>query len=164
MSASDTESERKGRAEVRDRLLRAARARFARQGFEATTMQQIVQDAGTSIGNCYFYFHDKEDLMVAVIRAVSEEIERAIDAQMARAPSGPGRMAAALYFGVEAALARADIVRQVLVGASYPALRHIIHEIYAGRVRRFFEANPALLGDHDLDLAVCLERRELQRP
>ncbi|MFL5598198.1 MAG: helix-turn-helix domain-containing protein, partial [Gemmatimonadaceae bacterium] len=41
----------KVRQASRAKLLAAARKLFARHGYEATTMQQIVREADTSIGN-----------------------------------------------------------------------------------------------------------------
>src|SRR2546425_11549934 len=51
-----TERTEQRRQAMRKRIITAARDLFVRQGYQPTTMQQIVQEAGTSIGNCYFYF------------------------------------------------------------------------------------------------------------
>lgn len=62
-----TKRSAKIRLESRTRILAAARKLFAQKGYEATTMQQVVREAGTSIGNAYFYFENKEGLVKALV-------------------------------------------------------------------------------------------------
>jgi AcrR family transcriptional regulator len=142
------------KAAMRDRILAAARRLFAAQGYEATTIQAIVQEAGTSIGNCYFYFPNKEALLLAVAVELMDEVSGAMDAAMARVPPGPGRAAVALYTGATAILAQPDLARLVLAEAAHPALRPLAVGRFTGRVRQFFAAHPALLGDLDPALVV----------
>jgi AcrR family transcriptional regulator len=61
-----TDRSRAVREASRERILGAALKLFASKGYEGTTMQDIVALAGTSIGNAYFYFENKEKL-VAVL-------------------------------------------------------------------------------------------------
>lgn len=51
---------RRPHADAREDILRAAARLFVKKGYEATTMQDIVRAANTSIGNVYFYFENKE--------------------------------------------------------------------------------------------------------
>src|SRR5438093_593123 len=88
------------KAKMRARLVATARRLFAAQGFEATTLQHIVHTAGTSIGNCYFYFPNKETLLLAVADQVCEEIGANLDRRIAQAPAGPAQPAVAMYAGV----------------------------------------------------------------
>jgi AcrR family transcriptional regulator len=53
--------------EVRERILRAALAAFARGGFAATTMSDIARDAGMAVANLYRYYPGKEELFAAAI-------------------------------------------------------------------------------------------------
>ena len=53
--------------EVRERILRAALAAFARGGFAAATMSEIARDAGMAVANLYRYYPGKEELFAAVI-------------------------------------------------------------------------------------------------
>lgn len=50
------------RAEVRDRLLRAASTVFAERGFAGATMQQVATAAGFTTGALYSNFASKDDL------------------------------------------------------------------------------------------------------
>ena len=47
-------------------ILAAAHRRLARHGFRETTMQQIADEAGLSVGTLYRYFDDKEALIEAL--------------------------------------------------------------------------------------------------
>lgn len=147
-----TERGEKRREERRTRIVAAAQQLFAARGYEATSMQQVVEEAGTSIGNCYFYFHNKEDLLKAVIEDINAEIGNEIDAAMAQVPIGPARLAAAIAAGVRALLKRATVMKLVLAESANPALYDTVSAIYVERVQRFFEAAPELLRGLDREL------------
>ena len=70
-------------AETRRRILRAARVRFARDGFRATTNRLIAQDVGITSGAIYHYVESKTELYAAVycetIDHVYTEFERAAE-------------------------------------------------------------------------------------
>jgi AcrR family transcriptional regulator len=149
-----TERGEKRRGERRARIVAAAQQLFAAQGYEATSMQQVVQEAGTSIGNCYFYFHNKDELLKAVMEEVNAEIGREIDTAIAQIPLGPARLAAAIDAGVRAAFSRAAVMKLILAESTNPTLRETMSSIYVARVQRFFEAAPELLHGLDRDLVA----------
>jgi AcrR family transcriptional regulator len=132
------------KAAMRARLLASARQLFVEQGYERTTLQQIVAAAGTSIGNCYFYFPNKEALLVAIAEEFRAEIEWRIDAAIAGVPFGPGLLAVAVYRGALSVLEQADIARVAFSDAALPPLRRITMELFAARVQRAFAAAPNL--------------------
>ena len=79
-----TQAER--RAETRGRILAAATSRFAAAGYEATSTEAILADAGVSRGALYHHFGSKQELFEAVFVSVSDEtIARALDAAGAEA-------------------------------------------------------------------------------
>jgi len=149
-----TERGEKRREERRATIVAAARRLFADQGYESTSMQQLATEAGTSIGNCYFYFRNKQDLLRAVIEEVNGEIGCEIDAAIARAPIGPARLAAAIDAGVRALLSRSAMMKLVLAEAANPALRDMVAAIYLDRVERFFAVAPELLNGLDRELVA----------
>src|SRR3954464_15996262 len=51
---------------ARDRILAAARTRFASDGVYAATLDDVRRDAGVSVGAVYHHFPDKERLAAAV--------------------------------------------------------------------------------------------------
>jgi AcrR family transcriptional regulator len=50
----------------RAQILQAAMACFARQGYRATSMDDVVRESGLSVGAIYSYFASKEDLFLAL--------------------------------------------------------------------------------------------------
>ncbi|MEO8883915.1 MAG: TetR/AcrR family transcriptional regulator [Devosia sp.] len=53
----------------RQQIIDAARHCFMRDGFEATSMNEITAEAGVSKGTIYVYFSDKEDLFKELCRS-----------------------------------------------------------------------------------------------
>lgn len=61
----------------RDKILRAATSVFAEKGFEAASMDDIVQASGVSKGGIYWHFKSKDEMIAAVFRELFEqEIEQ----------------------------------------------------------------------------------------
>jgi AcrR family transcriptional regulator len=59
-----TEHELTGRAEqTRSAIVTAALRLFRENGYDATTMRAVAAEAGVSIGNAYYYFASKEELI-----------------------------------------------------------------------------------------------------
>lgn len=135
--ASGEREEPRGTDRRRRELLSAARSLFARQGFEGTTMQQVVDEAGTSIGNCYFYFENKRELYLAVIREVNEEIAGRVDRALQQMDSLPEKLAAAVYAGFIAAVQESETTGQVLIGTAHPEIRGEVIRYFTDRIRRF---------------------------
>jgi AcrR family transcriptional regulator len=75
----------------RGQILAAARRCFLRDGFHATSMQDLFAEAGLSSGAVYSYFTSKDDVIVAIaeenMRGVTEMI-RAIATQRPVRPVG----------------------------------------------------------------------------
>ena len=79
------------------RILSAARKLFAQRGYDATTMQDIVGEAGTSIGNAYFYFGHKEELLMTLVEDALRASWVRFDPIIASAEPGAARIAIAVY-------------------------------------------------------------------
>jgi AcrR family transcriptional regulator len=60
--------------ETRQALLTAARARFGRLGFAATSLDDVVADAGVTKGALYHHFKNKEHLFVEVYDQLEAEL------------------------------------------------------------------------------------------
>src|SRR6516162_8826671 len=75
----------------REQIMAAARRCFLRDGFHATSMQDLFAEAGLSSGAVYSYFTSKDDVIVAIaeenMRGVTEMI-RAIATQRPVRPVG----------------------------------------------------------------------------
>ncbi|MGW3788632.1 TetR family transcriptional regulator [Micromonospora chokoriensis] len=67
---------RRDATETRQLLLDAARQRFARDGYAATTVRDIADDAGVNVALISRYFSSKEGLFEACLRAAGDELHR----------------------------------------------------------------------------------------
>jgi AcrR family transcriptional regulator len=68
------------REQTRGRLIDAARTTFARQGIDATRINEITDEADVGFGSFYNHFGSKEDIVVAVAEEAAEAAAQAIDA------------------------------------------------------------------------------------
>ena len=57
----------------RERLVRAGRQLIHSQGFSRTTLADIAEESGVPLGNVYYYFRTKEDLLAAVAGAHEDD-------------------------------------------------------------------------------------------
>ncbi|MFF4775451.1 TetR/AcrR family transcriptional regulator [Microtetraspora fusca] len=62
---------------TRERIVATALRLFKERGFEATTMRAIASEAGVSVGNAYYYFSSKEQLIQAYYDRAQGEHEAA---------------------------------------------------------------------------------------
>lgn len=67
------------RAQTRARLVDAARAVFARQGIDATRINEITDEADVGFGSFYNYFESKEAIVAAVVEETAAAAGRAIE-------------------------------------------------------------------------------------
>ena len=59
--------------ETRERLVGVALRLFREDGFQATTMRRIATEAGVSLGNAYYYFASKDELVHELYVTVQQE-------------------------------------------------------------------------------------------
>jgi TetR/AcrR family transcriptional regulator, transcriptional repressor for nem operon len=64
----------------RERLIDGARQVLHTQGVESTTLADIANAADVPVGNVYYYFKTKDDLVQATIAAHADEIEATLAA------------------------------------------------------------------------------------
>ncbi|MBM7415438.1 MULTISPECIES: TetR/AcrR family transcriptional regulator [Nocardiaceae] len=58
---------------TRERLVEVALRLFREDGFQATTMRRIATEAGVSLGNAYYYFAGKDELVHELYLVVQRE-------------------------------------------------------------------------------------------
>jgi AcrR family transcriptional regulator len=139
-----TERGERRRDEMRTRLLDAAERLFARDGFQGTSLRQVVEVAGTSIGNCYFYFPNKEALLRAVVERISLELGAAVERAISSVPPSAW-VPVSVYAAVRWMLDRPALGRVLLVEAPTASSRSIGLHYAAERVRRLTAGAPELL-------------------
>ena len=114
--------------ELRERIVSAARDEFFRKGYKGAAMRDIAAAAGTSLGNLYRYYKNKQELYAAVVTPVIDECVGRTERLFDVSPAGIERSATAMVSFV----GDNKEVFQILV--SGPA------EHYAEFLRRFSES------------------------
>ena len=131
------------RARTRARLIEAARVLFARQGVDATRINEITEEADVGFGSFYNHFASKDEIVEAVLRETIEAQGAAVDA-LTRGLEDPAEVVAVAhrYFVLLARsdpdwawlLVRLDVSHNVTFAALGPfALRDLRRGVDAGR-------------------------------
>ncbi len=115
---------------VENGILAAAMKVFARRGFAATRVEDVLEEAGVARRTFYRYFTSKEDVLAAVYELATSELVRALGdaSHSATDPLGGVRAAVELYldFHVEnAGLLR--VLLQQSVRSESPLAGHRRH-------------------------------------
>jgi AcrR family transcriptional regulator len=79
--------------EVRERILEAALARFIRQGFDETTVDQIAEDADVAQKTFFNYFPTKQELFRELARARLGELVGILEEERERAGTTSQKLA-----------------------------------------------------------------------
>lgn len=122
---------RRGGADTRGDILSAARAAFAENGYQATTIRAVAAAAGVDPALVHHYFGDKESLFAAVVELPfppSSVAERIMDGGIEAA----GENAVRLFLSVWETPASRDAIEAMLRGA-------FTTEHGADTLREFFE-------------------------
>lgn len=151
------------RKEARRRsILEAATRLFGRQGYHATTVPMIVAEAGTSTGNFYFYFRNKEDVFAAALSDLGERIAAAINAAIAQAPATARHHMKAAVEGFVHFLAENPEEARILIVESSglsPRLEQVRRSVIASHTRGVEKAltlvAPRLTADERTIVARC---------
>jgi AcrR family transcriptional regulator len=72
LTETRVESRRRRKAERPGEILEAAFTEFARNGYAATTLDQIAVRAGVTKGTIYVYFENKEHLFISMVRELTK--------------------------------------------------------------------------------------------
>ena len=95
-------------ARTRARLMDAAAGVFARDGYEAASVNQIAHAADVVNGTFYLHFKDKDDIAAAVATSIAADITRQLDEAMAEIDDAVERTSAATRRFVDFASTHAE--------------------------------------------------------
>jgi len=110
-------------AETRRRILQAARARFAADGYRATTNRLIADDVGITPGALYHYVESKAELYIAVYTDAIDTVYSSFERVAAEVDGLVAKFLAVMHEA--AALARQDrTITGFIVAAALEAQRH----------------------------------------
>lgn len=79
---------RKTNLDTRTKLVESARRLFWAQGYEATSVAEILEEAGVNSGSLYHFFEGKEDLLIAVLERYEELLDPMVIAPVRRESDG----------------------------------------------------------------------------
>ncbi|MCC6295979.1 MAG: TetR family transcriptional regulator [Pseudomonadales bacterium] len=135
---------------TKDRILSAAEALFARQGFAATSLRQVTSRADVNIAAVNYHFGSKENLVNEVFRRRMDQMsEERLAALKVACCERPGELEPVLAAFVEPALAMAqdrhggaDFVRVIAraYAESNDGLRKFLSDRYGHVLREFAKA------------------------
>jgi AcrR family transcriptional regulator len=145
---------------VRNRILDSTRNIISREGVHSLTVRKIINEASSSTGNFYFYFHDKNELIGILIEtdlaAVGCRIDAAASAARQAGATVYGVLATMVYSGIRIGL-ESDSQRSLIY---HPDLRSLVfpklETLMIERTRRFFESTEVLPEGLNPELAAVL--------
>jgi AcrR family transcriptional regulator len=78
----------------REKILAGARRSFIRDGFHATSMQDLIDETGVSAGGVYRYFSSKDEIILAIAHDNLKEVVSLLDEQAASGATSIGTVIA----------------------------------------------------------------------
>jgi len=123
-------------AQTTEKLIRAAREAFARDGYAAASMEALTAEAGLTRGALYHHFGGKEGLLEAVVRRIDAEVGERVEAAWDAVPDRRAALRAACDAYLDCAL---DPATQRILFIDAPAvlgqrLREIDAETSVGAI------------------------------
>jgi AcrR family transcriptional regulator len=73
------DSSRNHEKHKRNEILRAAKKLFTEKGYRSTSVREIVREAGTSMGNLYFHFKNKSEILREISREFVDILRKQIN-------------------------------------------------------------------------------------
>ncbi len=147
--------ERKKR-ELRERIYESARQLFIRNGFEATTIEQITEAADVAQATFFNHFQNKQAVLSEMTGEVFDAMRAMVDEQLSRPVSAQERLRGFAESGAVQIEESRDLARDVLLelmstrsrpGEAIPYLTRV-HEPFAEIVRQG-QANGEVRADLD---------------
>jgi len=120
------------RAESQRRLLDAARATFARLGYERATVRDIAEQAGVAQGLLYNYFRGKDDLLREVFRQGARDVAEAFGAGAARGTAVEERLERVIRRSFEIVRERRDFWQLSYMVRHQPRTTQVLGEELTG--------------------------------
>lgn len=110
-------------AETRERLVETALRLFRQDGYQATTMRRIATEAGVSLGNAYYYFASKDDLVHELYLVVQREHRELARPRIRRGGTLTENLRAVLHAGIDVMAPYQDFGSSFLAVALPPSSR-----------------------------------------
>jgi AcrR family transcriptional regulator len=108
-------------AETRQRIVDAALELFREKGYDGTTMRAVAQAAGVSLGNAYYYFSSKDELVLGFYDQLQTAHTAAAEKVLARETELEDRLRGVVRAWVTEAAPYKDFAGRFFRNASDPS-------------------------------------------
>ena len=106
---------------TRTLIVETALRLFQEHGYDKTTMRAIAKEAGVSVGNAYYYFSSKDQLVQGFYDRIAELHEQRVEAALATEQDFAKRLRAVMHGWLDVAAPYHEFGRQFFVNAADPA-------------------------------------------
>lgn len=138
--------------ERRDKLLAYATTEFARNGFHATSVSDIVDGIGVGKGVFYWYFESKDELLIEVLRESLRDLRSTQAAAIADAADPLQRLEAGIRASLYWSAENPEIMRLVAAARSEEPFAKVLR-----RGQEILIADSAKLIEQASDLGQIME-------
>jgi len=112
---------RKPKSEAtRTLIVETALRLFQEHGYDKTTMRAIAKEAGVSVGNAYYYFSSKDQLVQGFYDRIAELHEQRVEEALATEQDFAKRLRAVMHGWLDVAAPYHEFGRQFFVNAADP--------------------------------------------
>jgi AcrR family transcriptional regulator len=105
---------------TRTLIVETALRLFQQNGYDKTTMRAIAKEAGVSVGNAYYYFSSKEQLVQGFYDRITELHEQRVAAALETTRDFGERLSAVMHGWLDVAAPYHEFGRQFFVNAADP--------------------------------------------
>jgi len=133
MMDAPTEPRRRRKAERPKEILEAAFEEFSRNGYAATTLDQVAERAGVTKGTIYVYFENKEHLFISMVQELTQATLDPVRDMFERHEGSTAELLRAqfsfIYQHIVEDRRRREVVRMLIAEAPrFPALADRYHD------------------------------------
>jgi AcrR family transcriptional regulator len=130
---AQAEPRRRRKAERPKEILEAAFEEFSRNGYAATTLEQVAERAGVTKGTIYVYFDNKEHLFISMVREFTKATLDTVIGMFERHEGSTADLLRAqfsfIYEHIVSDRRRREVLRMLIAEAArFPALADRYHE------------------------------------
>src|SRR6202050_3325061 len=127
------EVRRRRKAERPQEILEAAFSEFSRNGYAATTLDQIAERAAVTKGTIYVYFENKEHLFISMVREITKTANDTVHGMFESHDGSTADLLRAqfsfMYSHIVEDKRRREVVRMLIAEAArFPELADRYHE------------------------------------
>lgn len=122
---------------MRERLLDAAEDGIRLHGYHGVSFRELATEIGIKSSSVHYYFRQKEDLGVALVKRYGSRFFESLETKAKRAKSGAGRIRAFCATYRESLVSSEQICLCGILGAEHHGLPPVLNEAVTG----FFNSN-----------------------